>query len=419
VSELSVLRLPVGMRDFVPGAALGRRTIAEKVLRVFEGWGYARVMTPVFEYEDVLARGLGSAARAAAIRFVEPSSGQVVVLRPDITPQIARLVAGHYRDERGPIRLCYEGSVLRMGRHAHSQRELIQVGIELVGVAGPNGDAEVLTLGQEALAALGQPGATLDIGHLGFAREVIQALRLSPDGEEAVRVAIAKRDQASLRQALKAARGSRAVVAFAARLPSLCGPPSLLGSALRQAPTSGIRGALEDLRQSVRAFTQVAMATGGRVPRLNVDLAEVRGFDYYTGLRVQGFVRGASEPILQGGRYDTLLGRYGHKGPAVGFAIDVEAAATAWESESGAGRADSRLWGGRGTLVTGPATKAWRAVAALRRRGLRATLAPAGRGGARLDAYAAGWRFTDIVRAESRPADPRGREQRRASGGKH
>jgi len=94
------------MRDFAPGAAAARRRIAETLLRVFERWGYARVITPAFEYEDVLALGLGSAGRDAAIRFVEPSSGQVVALRPDITPQIARLIATRFRDESGPLRLC-------------------------------------------------------------------------------------------------------------------------------------------------------------------------------------------------------------------------------------------------------------------------------------------------------------------------
>src|SRR5918911_1829702 len=131
------LRLPTGMRDFAPAAAAARRRIAETLLRVFEGWGFARVITPAFEYEDVLALGLGSSGRDAAIRFVEPSSGQVVALRPDITPQIARLIATRFRDESGPLRLCYEGTVLRMDRRARTQRELIQAGVELAGVETP------------------------------------------------------------------------------------------------------------------------------------------------------------------------------------------------------------------------------------------------------------------------------------------
>src|SRR5881392_515516 len=108
------LRLPTGMRDFAPRAAAARRKIAETLLGVFEMWGFARVITPAFEYEETLALGLGGAGRAAAIRFVEPSSGQVVALRPDITPQVARLIATRFADEPGAVRLCYEGTVVRL-----------------------------------------------------------------------------------------------------------------------------------------------------------------------------------------------------------------------------------------------------------------------------------------------------------------
>ena len=123
------LRLPTGMRDFAPRAAAARRRIAETLLEVFERWGFARVITPAFEYEEVLALGLGGAGRAAAIRFVEPSTGQVVALRPDITPQIARLIATRFRDEPGAVRLSYEGTVVRLERGGRGQHELIQAGV--------------------------------------------------------------------------------------------------------------------------------------------------------------------------------------------------------------------------------------------------------------------------------------------------
>src|SRR3954468_9310253 len=141
-----MLRLPTGMRDFAPRAAASRRRIAETLLGVFERWGFARVITPAFEYEEVLALGLGASGRAAAIRFVEPSSGQVVALPPDITPQIARLIATRFRDEVGPIRLAYEGTVVRLDQRARSQREIIQAGVEMAGVPGPRGDAEIIAV---------------------------------------------------------------------------------------------------------------------------------------------------------------------------------------------------------------------------------------------------------------------------------
>src|SRR6478752_5584158 len=135
MAETPILRLPTGMRDHAPEAASARRRIVDGLLAVFQRRGFARVITPAFEYEDVLALGLGDAARAATVRFVEPSSGQVVVVRPE--------------------------------RAAHGQRELIQVGVELAGMSGPDGDAEMIGLAAEALAAVGLPRPTIDLGHLG------------------------------------------------------------------------------------------------------------------------------------------------------------------------------------------------------------------------------------------------------------
>ena len=102
----------------------------------------------------------------------------MVALRPDITPQIARLIATRYRDQPGPVRLCYEGTVVRLDRGARAQRELLQAGVELAGVAGPQGDADAIALAVESLAAVGLPRPTIDLGHLGLAREVLSALAL-------------------------------------------------------------------------------------------------------------------------------------------------------------------------------------------------------------------------------------------------
>src|SRR5688572_8471487 len=128
MSSDAAIRLPAGVRDFLPRAAARRRAIAEGLLAAFEAWGYARIITPVFEHADVLERGLGAGARATVIRFVEPGSGEVVALRPDITPQIARIAATRMRDLDGPLRLCYEGAVTRLAgpqrsvENAHPRR---------------------------------------------------------------------------------------------------------------------------------------------------------------------------------------------------------------------------------------------------------------------------------------------------------
>jgi len=404
------------MRDFAPRAAAARRRIAETLLEVFERWGFARVITPAFEYEEVLALGLGGAGRAAAIRFVEPSTGQVVALRPDITPQIARLIATRFRDEPGPVRLCYEGTVVRLERAARGARELIQAGVELAGVAGPHGDAEVIALAAAALSATGLASPTIDLGHLGLAREVLGALDLPPEAIEEVRGRIAKRDGAGLETLLRSARGSKAAIRFAALLPELSGPPAILAKAAKQAPSDGVRRALADLGRIVAAVEARAVPA-----RLHIDLGEVRGFDYYTGLRFQGYAEGAAHAVLGGGRYDDLLGRYGNPSPAVGFAVDVEEAAAAQEANAAAGaEANGRHEGGAGgnggaaprvngegarpdggqggVLVAGPAARALHLADELRAAGKRAAVDLVGLSGDALAAYARRWGFSDIIR---------------------
>ena len=322
------LRLPAGMRDHAPAAAAARLKVIETLIHAFQEAGFERVLTPAFEYEEVLALGLGSAARAATVRFVEPSSGQVVALRPDITPQIARLIATRYRDVKGPVRLCYEGTVVRLDRAARGQRELSQAGVELAGLAGPEGDAEVIALGVEALTAAGLSRVTVDLGHLGLARDLLRDMDLPPAAQDQVRRLMAKRDRQGLENLLKGLKVFPAVKKCALEMLQLSGPPSILKDARERLP----RGA----HRAIAELVDIAAAVSkrGLEADLHVDLGEVRGFDYYTGVRFQAFVRGAPDAVLRGGRYDDLLGRYGRPSPAVGFAIDVEAVAVALDASA-------------------------------------------------------------------------------------
>jgi ATP phosphoribosyltransferase regulatory subunit len=208
---------------------------------------------------------------------------------------------------------------------------MMQAGVELAGVAGPEGDADAIALAVEALAAVGLRRPTVDLGHLGLAREVLSALALPDAALAEARRCIAKHDGTGLGEVLKSARGSKGAIAFARLLPELSGAPRVLADAGAQSPNGGIKRALSELAAIVSAIEARKLDA-----RLHVDLGEVRGFDYYTGVRFQAFVPGAASAVLQGGRYDDLLARYGRPSPAVGFAVDVDAVAGALESIAGA-----------------------------------------------------------------------------------
>ncbi|HMG57725.1 MAG TPA: ATP phosphoribosyltransferase regulatory subunit [Kofleriaceae bacterium] len=353
------IRLPSGVRDLLPRAAARRRAVAERVMSVFEAWGYARIVTPVFECADVLERGLGHDARAAAIRFVEPGTGEIVALRPDITPQVARLVATRLADLEGPIRLCYEGAVTRLAGEL-GQRELLQAGIELIDLPEPEGDAEVLAVAAAALAATRLPETRLDIGHVAPARHVLGAL----DGAPGPVVRAAKPHDGDAR----AAPGPRPaeIAPLAEALVTLWGPAeATLERAAQLAWPDEVRAALARLRRVIVVLGELADPPA---PSVTIDLGDLRGFDYYTGVRFAGYAGGAPDAVLRGGRYDELIGRYGRAAHATGFAIDLEAIA---EAQRAVGVAAPPVVLGIAVHGGGAA----RLARALRGRGLRAVTA--------------------------------------------
>lgn len=294
-------------------------------MEVFEAWGYARVITPMFECADVLERGLGTGAKAAAIRFVEPGTGEVVALRPDITPQIARVVATRMKEIVGPIRVCYEGSVTRLAVEL-GQREILQAGIELVDSPEPDGDAEVLAVAAAALARIELPDVRLDIGHVAPAAFVLGSAP-DPDARAAIAASLARKDRAGLRAAARVL--PEGVAPLAEALATLWGAaPATLDRAAALPWPNHVRAALDRLRTVLAMFGELA----DPAPQVTIDLGDLRGFDYYTGVRFAAYAAGAPDAVLRGGRYDELLGRYGRAAAATGFAIDLEAVAQAQRS---------------------------------------------------------------------------------------
>ena len=356
------IRLPSGVRDFLPRAAARRRALAGRVMDVFEAWGYARIITPVFECADVLERGLGDAARTAAIRFVEPGTGEIVALRPDITPQIARVVATRLAEVEGPIRLCYEGAVTRLAGE-RGQREILQAGIELIEAGEPAGDAEVLAVAAAVLTATQLPETRLDVGHVACARHVLDA---APDREARDRIvaALVRKDRKGLAAAARVLPSEVAPLAEA--LVGLWGPAApTLARALALPWPAPVRAALEGLASALTAFAELADPPA---PAVTVDLGDVRGEGYYTGIRFAGYAGGAPEAVLRGGRYDELIERYGRAARATGFAVDLEALAQAQRAVGVAGPTSTV-----GVAVFGPGAAAL--ARALRGHGLRAVTA--------------------------------------------
>jgi ATP phosphoribosyltransferase regulatory subunit len=355
------------VRDFLPRAAARRHTLAQRLLSEFSAWGYERIITPVFEVAEVLERGLGVEARAAAIRFVEPESGEVVALRPDITPQVARLAATRLADAEGPIRLCYEGAVTRVTRGARGQREILQAGVELIGAGAPDADAEAISVALAALLATDIDEFRLELGHVALVRAALEAAE-DPAARAELERALARKDRSAVRGVARHFSADRRRLCEA--LPTLYGEPDEVMAQAQRLPLAPLaQAALERVAEVIGRVRDLVGAQLAR--RLIIDLGEVQGFDYYTGMRFHGYLSGAGHAVLRGGRYDELIGRYGQPACATGFAVDIEAVA---EAQSAHGVAAGPA--GAAVLVAAQVAagrrRAARVAAALRACGVRA-----------------------------------------------
>src|SRR4051812_861014 len=224
--------LPAGMRDLLPSEAVRRRRLARRVLDHFALHGYDLCTPPAFELADVLERGLGTLAPRDVLRFVEPESGEVAALRPDMTPQIARMAATRLADRPPPMRLCYEGTVLRRRQErARKHRQIPQAGVELLGVGGPSGDIELMALAAAAARAAGLGHFVLDVGHADIARALITDIPAPL--ASAILDALAHKDSAVLADLVRDAKPTRAVAAALAELPTLHGDGSIWKDAER------------------------------------------------------------------------------------------------------------------------------------------------------------------------------------------
>ncbi|MFO7564798.1 MAG: ATP phosphoribosyltransferase regulatory subunit [Enhygromyxa sp.] len=317
--------LPVGARDLLPTTAKRRRAVTDALLGSFERWGYREVRPPLIEYFEVLGRGLGSDERERCVRFIEAGTGELVALRSDVTPQIARMVAQRVGGSIEPgdgLRLSYAATLVRLPAGRHDRAELHQVGFEYVGDPRPTADAELLGLADEALLGLGSSAHRFDLSHTSIVRQAIASLRVSAAVERGLREALARKDSSGIATSLRGSDASAPVIEAFAALAELHGPPEVLADAHSRLAPLGVGPGIDHLRAVVEAVEREHPSARDR---LLVDLGEARGFDYYTGSRVRVWAPGSSEPVARGGRYDDLLGRYGAALPATGLAFDLDA----------------------------------------------------------------------------------------------
>jgi ATP phosphoribosyltransferase regulatory subunit len=312
----TLVQVPSGAQCFVGDEARRRRAIEAKVLSVFEGWDYEEIIPPLVDYADVFA---GGTLASKTYSFLG-RDGSLLALRPDFTSLVAKIAAGRLLDRPAPLRLYYSGEVLRYEQpRAGAQSELFQMGLEHLGGAGRAADAEVLTVAAECLDAVGARGFVLALGHVGVFGGLAAAAGLGASDVEALRERVSRRDTDGVTEGLR--HGAPVPIREAlVRLTTLgAGPEALEEAAAAFACCPPAARAVSELVEVVSALVAAGLGS-----RLALDLGEVRGLDYYTGMVFRVYAPDLGFEVGAGGRYDALLARFGRPLPAVGFMLGLD-----------------------------------------------------------------------------------------------
>ena len=300
--------IPPGTRDVLPEEMRELRAIGGRLRAAFEDAGYGEVHTPALEYEEVLLRGDERAAGARYRSFDD--QGAVLALRSDMTIPIARVVATRYTDAEPPLRFSYLAHAWRAtDRGVGEPREFLQAGIELIGVAGAEGEAEVVALTIEALNRAGLKRHRVGVGDGALYRSLLSSLGVPDERHLPLLEALSRRDLVGLEHQVDALSLSTSDRDLLVGLPQLRGGPDVLDSA------PGV-GGLQSLYEQLEAR--------GVADRVIFDLGLVRELGYYTGAVFEVYDPAVGFTLGGGGRYDELIGRFGRDLPACGVGIDVQ-----------------------------------------------------------------------------------------------
>ena len=311
---MSAWVLPDHIADVLPSEARHIEELRRLYLDTARGYGYELVMPPLLEHLESLLSGTGRALDLQTFKLVDQLSGRTLGLRADTTPQVARIDA-HLLNRAGVTRLCYCGPVLHTRPdRPFATREPLQFGAEIYGHAGMEADLEVLQLALDSLKAVGVQQFTVDLSDARIVPALLHGVSLSADQRDALHQALAAKDVSGLKALTQTlpANVRDALVA----LVGLYGDASVLDRA------EAALAAWPEALQAIAQLRQVA-ADLADLP-VTFDLADLRGYAYYSGVRFAVFVPGASDALVRGGRYDEVGAVFGRKRPAVGFSLDLK-----------------------------------------------------------------------------------------------
>ncbi|SHE22819.1 ATP phosphoribosyltransferase regulatory subunit [methanotrophic endosymbiont of Bathymodiolus puteoserpentis (Logatchev)] len=313
--------LPEGVEEVLPEDARHLEVLRRQLLDVFECWGYEKVIPPFIDYLDSLLTGSAHDLNLQTFKLTDQLSGEVLGIRADMTPQVARIDA-HSLSHQQPSRLCYVGTTLHTrGGALDKTRIPMQIGAELFGHAGIDSDAEIVQLMLEVLAVAGVKNVHLDLGHVAIYRGLVAQAKLTEEQELELFDILQRKSNSELSSWLDRYAIPEELQAIFLSLPKLNGDQSILATAQTVFTSADVT-----VKAALAELIKLADLMHAYYPELTIsfDLAELRGYYYHTGVVFSAFVPEMGKEIARGGRYDNIGQIFGRARPATGFSADLK-----------------------------------------------------------------------------------------------
>jgi ATP phosphoribosyltransferase regulatory subunit len=311
--------IPRGVQCYF-GEEVNRRRRVEAILAaIARNWGFHEIILPFFDYLEDFVYGLGSQLGDKVYRFLD-KDGSLLALRPDLTTLVAKTVATRMTDHPVPVQLFYSGEVFRQERAgAGKQKEFYQIGLESMGVSESWADIEIILIAIDCLLHLGVEEFKIALGNVGLFNGIVSGLEVSHEKLQALRDAVDHRDSSRLETEVADLRLTDAKKSFLVELPQLTGGREVVEKALASVRNPRSRRSLRDLSEVYSVIESLGLERF-----LTLDLGEVRGLDYYTGMVFKIYSSSGGFELGGGGRYDDLLAKFGWNLPSVGFSFTLD-----------------------------------------------------------------------------------------------
>lgn len=323
-----LLHTPEGVRDIYNKECENKLYLQEQIHKVMKLYGYSDIQTPSFEFFDVFGKDKGSTPSKNMYKFFD-REGNTLVLRPDVTPSIARAVAKYFTREDMPIRFCYMGNTfVNNAEHQGKLKEITQTGAELIGDNRSDADVEIIALVINALLKCGLTEFQIEIGHAGIISGMIEVAMLDEDMAEEFKELLENKNFFGVEAFLNDNNINETARLLISKLCSYSGSIDIIKEAKEMTDNPLMLKAFERLEKVYDMLTMY-----GYERYISFDLANVSNHEYYTGITFKGYTYGTGDAVVTGGRYDRLLKLFGMDTQAMGFAINIDQLLIAMERQ--------------------------------------------------------------------------------------